>query len=86
MESIVHADIFFFIASIAVAVSIIFFVIIGFYLVKIMRNFSHISETLKEGVDTAGDELREMSEHVRESPIFSFIFGRKKTKKHIKKS
>lgn len=86
MDSIIHADIFFFITTISVVILTVFFSIIAFYLVRIMRNFSHISETLKDGVDNASDELREMSEHVRESPVFSFIFGRKKTKKRSKKS
>ena len=53
-----------------------------------MRNFSHISEALKKGVDNAGEELREMTDHVRDSPIFSFVFGNKrieKKRKNIKK-
>lgn len=84
MESIIQSNIFFFITSISVIIFTIFFIIIAIYLVRIMRNFSHISEALKKGVDNAGEELREMTDHVRDSPIFSFVFGKKK-RKNIKK-
>ncbi len=85
MESIVQLDIFFFITSISVIIFTVFFIIIGFHLVKIMKNFSHISEVLKDTVDDANSEIRDIGEHIRESTIFRFIFGRKKTKKTSKK-
>lgn len=85
MESIIQSDIFFFITSISVIIFTVFFIIIGFYLVKIMKNFSRISEVLKDTVDDADKEIREIGEHVRESAIFSFIFGKKKTKRTNKK-
>ena len=81
MESIIRSDIFFFITSVSVIVFTIFFIIIGFYFVRIMRNFAHVSDTLKKAVDDTDIELRDMVEHVRESTAFSFIFGKKKTKK-----
>jgi hypothetical protein len=46
-----------------------------------MKNFAHVSDTLKKAVDDTDIELRDMVEHVRESTAFSFIFGKKKTKK-----
>ncbi len=82
MESIIKSDIFFFITSISVVVLTVFLGIIGFYIVRIVRNFSHISETLKNSVDDADSEVREMVEHVKESAVFNFIFGKKK--KHTK--
>lgn len=85
MESIIQSDIFFFITSISVIIFTVFFIIIGVHLVKIMKNFSHISEVLKDTVDDANSEIREIGEHVRESAIFSFIFGKKKVKKTTKK-
>lgn len=85
MESFIKADIFFFISSISVIIFTVFFIIIGFHLAKVMKNFSHISEKLKNAVDDADSELREMSEHVRESAIFNFIFGKKKVKKRTTK-
>lgn len=85
MESFLKMDIFFFITSIAVVLCTIVFIIVGYYVIKTMKNVSEISDKLKQGVNDADTELREMSEHIRESAIFSFIFGKKKTKKLKKK-
>ena len=81
MQSILKSDIFFFISSISIILITVIFIIIGVYLIRIMKNFSEISEKLKQSVDDATDELRDMSEHVRESAVFRFIFGHKKNKK-----
>lgn len=85
MESILKADIFFFISSVFFILLTILLVIIGFHLLKIMRNFSHISEKLRNAVDDTDSELREMAQHVRESFVFNFIFGKKKVKREMKK-
>jgi len=48
-----------------------------------MKNFSHISETLKNTVDGAASSLEEVGNDLKESTIFKFFFGskRKKSKK-----
>ena len=77
-ESILKSEIFFFISSISVVLFTAVFIIFGFYLIKIMRNFSQISERLKKTVDGAASSLEEVGDNIKESPIFSFIFGKKK--------
>ncbi|MFA6386748.1 MAG: DUF948 domain-containing protein [Candidatus Paceibacterota bacterium] len=81
MESILKSEIFFFISSISVILITIIFVIVGFYLIKIMRNFSHISERLKETVDGAYSSLEEVGDNIKESSIFRFFFGKKRKNK-----
>lgn len=81
MESILKSEIFFFISSISVILITIIFVIVGFYLIKIMRNFSHISERLKETVDGAASSLEEVGDNIKESSIFRFFFGKKRKNK-----
>jgi hypothetical protein len=81
MEPILKSEIFFFITSIFVVVFTAVFIIFGFYLIRIMKNFSDISEQLKNSANNAEKELRDMSVHVRESPIFNFIFGKRKNRK-----
>lgn len=78
MESILKSEIFFFISSISVILITIMFVVVGFYLIKIMRNFSHISERLKETVDGASMSLEEVGSNIKESPLFQFFFGKKR--------
>jgi len=81
MEPILKSEIFFFIASIATVAFTVVFIIFGFYLIRTMKNFSEISEKLKDTVNSTEKELRDMSIHVRESPIFNFIFGKRKNRK-----
>ena len=81
MESILKSEIFFFISSISVVLITVIFIIIGFYLIKIMKNFSHISESLKNTVDGATSSLEEVGEHIKESPMFTFFFGKKRKSK-----
>lgn len=81
MESVMKSEIFFFISSVSIVLITIIFIIIGFYLIKIMKNFSHISETLKNTVDGAAVSLEEVGNNIKESFIFSFLFGKKKSKK-----
>lgn len=81
MESILKSEIFFFISSISVVLITVIFVIVGFYLVRIMRNFSHISDRLKETVDGTASSLEEVGDNIKESTLFKFFFGKKKKSK-----
>ncbi|HUC88892.1 MAG TPA: hypothetical protein VMR49_02570 [Candidatus Paceibacterota bacterium] len=81
MEPILKSEIFFFISSIFVAILTVVLIFFGYYLIKAMKNFSEISEKLKNTVNSTEKELHDMSMHVRESPIFNFIFGKRKNKK-----
>jgi uncharacterized protein YoxC len=81
MESILKSEIFFFISSISVVLITVIFIIIGFYLIKIMKNFSHISEVLRNTVDGATSSLEEVGNDIKESTIFRFFFGKKKKSK-----
>lgn len=81
MESILKADIFFFISSIATILITIVFLVALFYFIKIMRNFYKISEILKNATENAESGLEEMALHVRQSPLFTFFFGKEKKSK-----
>ena len=80
METILKSEIFFFISSISVVLITIIFIIIGFYLIKIMKNFSEISESIKNTVNGATTSLEEVGDSIKESAIFRFLFGKKKSK------
>lgn len=81
MESILQADVFFFVTSIFVVVLTVVLAIAGFYLIRAMKSFSDIATILKNGVTQAESELAEMSFEIQESPLFGFLFGRKKRKR-----
>ncbi|MFA6251291.1 MAG: hypothetical protein WC603_01540 [Candidatus Paceibacterota bacterium] len=81
MESILKSDIFFFISSVSVVIITLVLLVTGFYFIKILRNFYKISTILKNYAEDTNTELREMGEHIRQSRLFTFIFGKEKVKK-----
>ncbi len=64
MESLMQANIFFFITSIAVVVLAILVGIAVYYLIKILKNFKEISDTLKGGVKNAKGEVKKIYKNI----------------------
>lgn len=85
METLIHADIFFFITSVAMVVLTLLLIVGLFYFLQILRNFRDISNTLKKGVDHASNHLEDLVETMSHNPVFRFLFGRKKTSKKYSK-
>lgn len=83
METLLKADIFFFIASVATIEFIIFFAIFVFYLIKITRNLYFLSESLKTNLKDTDEYARELKERLDDNILFRFIFPRSR-KKRIK--
>ena len=82
MVSILKSEVFFFISSISVVLITVIFIIIGFYLIKIMRNFSIISEKLKETVEGTTTSLEEVGDSIMDSRLFRFFFSGKRKKNY----
>lgn len=84
MEPILKSDIFFFISSVSVVVLTILLSIGVFYLIKILRDFSQISETLNQTASDIGEKVKNMQEDISKIPIIGFLFKskQKKNKKH----
>lgn len=80
METLLKADIFFLITSIFVILMTIVSVIVGIYFIKIIRNFYKISKILRQSTENIDSDLRELGNEIRESPLFTFIFGKRKSK------
>lgn len=81
IETIAKSDIFFVIASLSTIVVTIVFLIIGYHVIHITKNARAISKTLKGTVSKLDGGLEEMTKHIHESNLFSFFFGKKKTRK-----
>lgn len=77
METVINSDIFFFITSIFVVVLTIVLIIASFYIVKILKNFTDVSESLKNNVNKVGVDVRDIISNVKESSVFRFLFKRK---------
>jgi Sec-independent protein translocase protein TatA len=78
MEPLLKSDIFFFITSIFVVVLTALLVIGGVYLVRILKNLSEASKTVKDAVNETNADLREVREKIKAFNPINLIFGRKK--------
>ncbi len=85
MDTLMKADIFFFISSISAVVLTIFAIIALYYLIRVLRDFSEISDTLKRGVDKASGHLDDLVDMLMSNALFRFFFGKKRTRKNSKK-
>lgn len=54
----------------------VFLCIGGFYLIRILRNISSVSDTIKQGVTSAGKSIQD----IRGSSLISLFFGKPKQK------
>lgn len=93
MNSLIHADVFFFVTTIVVALIGIVGVIASIYIVGILRNVKTISDRIKkEGLEIV-DEISEWRSHISKSgfglgTLFMFIqkFLGKKTRSSYKET
>ncbi len=82
MDTLIHADVFFFITTIAVIMVTSFLVVALFYIIEILKNFRDMSRMLRNGVKGASNSLEDLANMIKEIPILKFIFGTpKKTRK-----
>lgn len=84
METLIHADIFFFIATIATVIFTVLISIALCYLISILRSVKQATDIIKNKVEIVNENLEAIQKKVVESSIFNFIFA-KKTKSKIKK-
>lgn len=83
-ETLIHADIFFFIASIGTVIFIILTSIAIYYLIGLLKNVRNLTNSLQNKVETASENLEEMRRKISESLIFNLIFMKKKENKSKK--
>ena len=84
METLIKADIFFFIASVGFIIITFLFIIALYHLIKILKDFEFISDKLQKGVNFASSNLEDLAKNVNESSIFQIIFGKKRKTKSKK--
>lgn len=65
MTELVHADIFFFITSIAVVVISILMVIALIYVIRIIKDLSHISDLARKESEEIAKDVKEFREDIR---------------------
>lgn len=81
MNVLMQSQIFFFISSVGFVVLWIFLAVFLFYLIRATRSLSSIIEKAQKDIDEIGDTTKEMIEDMRDSMVFSFLFGKKKRRR-----
>lgn len=84
MESIMNADIFFFITAIAVVILTILIAIIFFYIIQILANFRAISDILRNGTENAEEHIETLGKNLSKNPFVKMFFKKKNTNKKSK--
>ncbi len=82
METLIKADIFFFVATIESVVLTVLIAIILYYLVKTGRNLYKISEALQDHFKDSEEFVAELKERLENNMLFHFFFPppRKRTR------
>ncbi|MFA6405034.1 MAG: hypothetical protein WCW03_03480 [Candidatus Paceibacterota bacterium] len=74
MESLLKADVFFFISSIATIVFTILVSVLLVYLIKAGKNLYKLSETLKSSYNDSEEFISELKERLEDNMVFRMFF------------
>jgi cell shape-determining protein MreC len=74
METVMKADIFFFISSIATVVLAVLLSIVLFYFIKAGKNLYHISQKLQEHFHESEEFVLELKERLEDNMVFRLFF------------
>ena len=69
MNDILHANIFFFITSVAVIVLTILIIVALYYIIGILRNARDISEQVRRGGEALADDLVELRSSIKKKGL-----------------
>lgn len=83
MNTLIHADVFFFISSIGFIVLCGLLIVALIYVVGILKSVKHISRKLEDDVDDLSAEAKEFFGDIRQSMVYRMIFGKGRTAKKV---
>jgi len=81
MDNFSQMQTFFFISSVGFAIVAILVAVVLFYLIRSLKTFDRILSKMEDGVDNLGDTAKDMIDDVRDSIVYSFLFGRKRRRR-----
>ncbi len=77
-QTLIHADIFFFISSIGFTLVTLVILIGLVYVVSILRKVDRITGKIEAGVETMEEQTKEFVSDLRDSMAFRMLFGGRK--------
>ena len=84
MDTLVKADIFFFISSIATVVLAILLSVVLFYCIKAGKNLYNITEKLQEHFHESEEFVLDLKDRLEENWIFRIFFPPVRKRKNLK--
>jgi hypothetical protein len=86
METLIHADIFFFVSTVGLIVISVGIAVALFYAIRILRDVSHVSTIVKEESDEIAKDVQTLRGNIKSeglrmkhiSGFFGHIFKRRK--------
>lgn len=85
MDTLVKADIFFFISSIATVVIAVLLSVVLFYFIKAGKNLYHISEKLQEHFHESEEFVLELKDRLEDNIVFRMFFPPARSRSRDKK-
>ena len=85
METLIKADIFFFVTTLCVVAVSVFIIILLVRLNRFMQALRNLADKLKEKAEDVGEEAEELIERMQDSLIFRLLFGGPKKSKKKKR-
>lgn len=77
MTTLLQADIFFFITTIAVILLTVLGSVLAYYLIKILKDLKAITASLKQLADNANEEAQDLWERLQNNRLFTFLLARR---------
>lgn len=74
MDTLIHADIFFFVTTIAVVLIASLFTVVIIYIVRILNDLHYISSVVRKETDLLAEDIEEIREEVRREGVFGGIY------------
>ena len=84
MTTLIQANIFFFITSIAVVIFLILGIIAFYYIIGILRNIKKASDAIEHKIESVSEHADDLYHSIKESFLFSMLFGKKRKYTHKK--
>lgn len=82
-QTLVHADIFFFISSIGFIIVTLILSVGLVYMIGVLKSVRRITDKIEADIDKVGQETKELVEDLRDSTAFRLMFGGHKKRKNI---
>lgn len=81
MDTLMKADIFFFVTTIAVVFVSIFLMVLFYYMIVAVRRLRALTDMVEKNITSANEHVQEIATQIKESFIFNLLFPKRRKRK-----